>query len=243
MKRTWQGLVAMVGSFLLSSIVALGALLAMGGRLSSEAMLASPLSAPTLLIAVFVPWAILLEILAIVFVLKDSRKVGEPHRRFAIVALALFVLWAAANLGGFVPVTFAALRRGSLEMARAGQMIKASAALLQYAVPFFLAIGLARGTTRGILWAALIASVIGNFGAVVLTVRQMTLTPPVPGGLNMWLPRFEVDYTQGFLPPLLGCAYAGAFLYVAAYALLAARLRRMAGADPLDRMLGSNGGG
>ncbi len=241
MKRTWQGLVAMVVSLLLSSIVAFGALLATGGPLSAGSVLASPLSAPTLLVALFVPWAILLEILAIVFVLRDSRKVGETHRRLAIGALALFVLWAAANLGGFLPVTFGALRSGSLVMARAGQMIKACAALLQYAVPLLLVVGLASRATRWMLWTAMIASSIGSFGAVALAINGMTLAPPVPGGVNMWLPRFEVDYTQGWFPALLGLGYAGAFLYVAAYTLIAARWRRMAEAAPFDRVLAGGG--
>ena len=56
MKRTAFGLSAMLVSFLLSTAIALGSLVAMGGKLDSTALTA--FSVPTLLVACLDPLAI-----------------------------------------------------------------------------------------------------------------------------------------------------------------------------------------
>ena len=233
MKRTTWGLAAMIGSFLLGTVIAAGSLIAMGGRMDTAALTAQPFSVPTLLVACLDPLAILLEIAAIVLIVMGSRQVGGLHRRLAWTGAIFFALWAIANVGGFLPLSFAGMRRGSLDMVKAGQMVKAGAALLQYTVPFLMAFGLAARWPRALLWLALGLTVAGNLGVVVLPLSGMTLERVEVPGQAMYAPRFAVDYTAGAYPALLAAGYAGGVLYLVVYALLAWRTRRGAGSGPV----------
>ncbi|MBN2565019.1 MAG: hypothetical protein JXB46_04855, partial [Candidatus Eisenbacteria bacterium] len=120
LRRTRIGVILMLISFLLGMVVAVGSFTSMGGHLDSEVMSASPFNVPTVLVSLLTPWAIILEIAAIVLILLDSRGVGGLHRRLVLVAVCFLVVWGLANLGGFLPLTFVALQRGSLKMLRAG---------------------------------------------------------------------------------------------------------------------------
>jgi len=228
MKRTALGLSTMVGVFLLSTVIAVGSLIAMEGRLDTAALTAQPLSVPTLLVACLDPLAILLEIVAITLMVMGSRQVGSLHRRLAWTAAAFFVVWAVANVGGFIPLSLVGMRRGSLTLAKAGQMVKAGAALLQYSVPFLMAFGLTHRWPRALLWLALGLTVIGNFGVVVLPISGMELERVEVPGQTMYAPRFAVDYTAGAYPVLLALGYVGGVLYLVVYVLLAWRIWRSA---------------
>jgi len=221
MKRTAWGLSAMVGSFVLGTIIALGSLIAMEGMLDTATLAAQPLSLPTLLVACLDPLAILLEIAALVLLAMGSRQVGDLHRRLVWTAVAFLATWAVANVGGFIPLSFAGMRRGSLTLVKTGQMVKAGAALLQYAVPFLMAFGLTRGWSRTVLWLALGLSVVGNFGVIVLPISGVELERVGIPGQTIYAPRFAVDYTTGAYPALLALGYAGGALYLAVYVYLA----------------------
>ena len=73
MKRTALGLSAMVGSFLLGTITAVGSLIAMEGKLDTATLTAQPFSVPTLLVACLDPLAILLEIPALALLAMGNR--------------------------------------------------------------------------------------------------------------------------------------------------------------------------
>ena len=226
MKRTAGGLLAMSISFLLGTVIAAGSLLSMGGRLDTAQLTATPLSVPTVLVTCLDPLAILLEILAIVLIVLDSRQVGNPHRRLAWAAAIFFVVWGVLNLGVFLPLSFVGMQRGSLALVRAGQIVKAGAALLQHAIPFLLAYGLSSKVPRVLLWLALILTVVGNFGVVVLPIGGIELQPIESAGQELYAPRFTVDYTSGLYPILLGMGYLGGLLYLIAYGALAVRFFR-----------------
>ena len=213
-------------SFLLGTIIAVGSFVSMRGKLDTERLTAAPLSAPTVLVSCLDPLAILLEIAAIVLVLMDSRRVGGLHRRLAWTAAAFFLGWGALNLGLFLPLSFAGMQRGSSALVRMGQVVKAGAALLQYAVPFLLIYGLSRKRSRTVLWLALMLTVVGSLGVVALTIGSVELARVESAGQTLYVPRFSVDYTSGLYPILLGMGYAGGALYLIAYGLLAARFFR-----------------
>ncbi|MBN1810970.1 MAG: hypothetical protein JXA14_03955 [Anaerolineae bacterium] len=218
MKRTVFGLSAMFVSLLLGTVIALGSLVATGANLESTAL--TPFSAPILLVTCLDPLAILLEIVAIVLVVVDGRQVGGLHHRLAWTAAVSFVIWGVANIGGFIPLSFVGMRRGSLALVKAGQWVKAGAALLQYLLPFLMVFGLTRKWSRVLLCLALALTVAGNFGVVVLPIRSIELEPIGVPGQMVYVPRFEVDYTVGVYPFLLGMGYAGGTLYLVVYAFL-----------------------
>lgn len=226
MRRTGWAVLAVCVSFLLGTIIAVGSLVSMGGRLDTERLAAAPLSVPTVLVSCLDPLAIVLEIVAIVLIVIDSRQVGNPHRRLARTAAIFFVLWGLLNLGIFLPLSFAGMQRGSLALVRTGQMVKAGAALLQYAIPFLLVYGLSGRGLRGLLWLALLLTVVGNFAVVVLPMGSIELATIEAAGQALYVPRFSVDYTSGVYPVLLGMGYIGGVLYMIAYGYLAARLFR-----------------
>ena len=226
MRRTAWATLAMSLSFLLGMIIAAGALASLGGKLDTASPTAAPLSLPAVLVTCLDPPAILLEIAAIVLIVIDSKKVGNPHRRLAWVAAIFFVIWGALNLGVFLPLSLVGSQRGSLELVRTGQMVKAGAALLQYAIPFLLVYGLSRKAPRVLLWSALALTTVGNFGVVALPLGSMGLEAIGAGGQEVYVPRFRVDYTSGPYPALLGMGYVGGALYMIAYGCLAAGLFR-----------------
>lgn len=232
MKRTSLGLSAMVGSFLLGTIIAAGSLIAMEGRMDTATLTAQPFSVPTLLVACLDPLAILLEIAALALLAMGSRQVGDLHRRLVWTAVAFFATWVVANLGGFVPLSFIGMRRGSIGLVKTGQMVKAGAALLQYAVPFLLAFGLTRGWSRTALWLALGLSAAGNFGVITLPISGLELEHLGIPGQSMYAPRFAVDYTTGAYPILLTLGYVGGVLYTVVYVYLAWQTWRKARGGP-----------
>ena len=220
MKRTAWGLAAMLLSFLLGTVIALGSLTAMGGRLDTATLTAQPFNVPTLLVTCLDPFAILLEIVAIILIVMDSRQCGRLHRRLAWTAAIFFVVWAIANLGAFLPLSFLGMQRGSLSMVKAAQMVKAGAAVLQYSIPFLLAFGLTRKVPRVLLWLALALTVVGNFGVVTSPIEGIQLQPVESLGQTMYVPHFNVDYTAGLYPILLALGYIGGVLYMLVYAFL-----------------------
>jgi len=210
----------MLLSFLLGTVIALGSLTAMGGRLDTATLTAQPFNVPTLLVTCLDPFAILLEMVAIILIVTDSRQCGRLHRRLAWTAAIFFVVWAIANLGAFLPLSFLGMRRGSLSMVKAAQMVKAGAAVLQYSIPFLLAFGLTRKVPRVLLWLALALTVVGNFGVVTSPIEGIQLQPVESLGQTMYVPHFNVDYTAGLYPILLALGYIGGVLYMLVYAFL-----------------------
>jgi hypothetical protein len=210
-------------SFLLGTIIAAGSLISMGGRMDTARLTAAPLSLPTLLVSCLDPLAILLEIVAIILIVLDSRQVGNPHHRLAWTAAIFFAVWGVLNLGVFLPLSFVGMWRGSLGLVKAAQRVKAGAALLQYAVPFLLVYGLSRRAPRVLLWVALVLTVAGNFAVVTLPIGGIELEAIEAAGQELHVPQLSVDYTRGLYPILLGMGYLGGALYMIAYGLLAAR--------------------
>jgi hypothetical protein len=222
-RRTRLGVCFMLVSMVLGMAVAVASLLSMRGHLDTDAMAGPTLSLPTILISLFSPVGILLEIVALVLILLNSREIGVLHRRLAWTALWLFIVWGAANLGGFLPLTFIAVQRGSVAMLRMGQMVKAIAAVFQYAVPFLLIFGIAPPSVKRLLWPALVLTIVGNFATVALGGASMELVASDASGFVSHVPRLAVDYTRGVYPFTLGMGYIGGFLYILAYGSLLAR--------------------
>ncbi len=223
-RRTRIGVYLMLTSFVMGMIVAVGWLLSMGGILDTDAMGASPLGVPTILVSLLTPWAIIFEVVAVVLVLLDSRLVGGLHRRLALTALWFLIAWGVMNVGGFLPLTFMAVQRGSLGMLRAGQIVKAVAAIFQYAIPFLLVFGIALPRTRKLLWIALVLTLVGNFATVIMGGTAMELQALETPGAVSYVPRLVVDYTKGIYPVLLALGYAGGLAYIVAYVSLVTRM-------------------
>jgi hypothetical protein len=135
-------------------------------------------------------------------------------------------MWGLLNLGVFLPLSFVGMQRGSLVLVKIGQVVKAGAALLQYAVPFLLVYGLSRRVPRVLLWLALILTVIGNFGVVALPIGGIELEAIEAAGQELHVPQFSVYYTSGLYAALLGMGYTGGVLYIIAYGYLAVRFFR-----------------
>lgn len=195
--------------------------------MDTESLTATPLSLPTILVSCLDPLAILLEIAAIVLIVLDGKKVGNPHRRLAWIAAIFFVVWGVLNLGVFLPVSFVGMQRGSLELVKLAQMVKAVAALLQYTIPFLLIYGVSGKSLRTLLWLALALTIVGNFSAITLPIGSIELEAIETTGPQLYAPRFSVDYTSGYYPILLGMGYVGGALYMIAYGYLAARFFRI----------------
>ena len=221
MKRTTWGLLAMCVSLLLGTVIAVGSLISTGGQLNTGDLTANPMNVSTLLVTCIDPLAILLEIAAIVLVVSKARLFGKLHHRLAWTAGTFYVLWAAANFLGFLPLSLLSMQVGSLEMALAGQWVKAGAALLAYTVPALLVFGLGNRTTRAATTVGWLISMIGNFGTVARTISAIALEPIMVGERTMYTVQFSVDYTGGIYPLLLAMGYVGGALYLAVYLYLA----------------------
>jgi hypothetical protein len=221
MKRTMWGLWAMCLSLLLGTVIALGSLISTGGQLDTGDLTGGPISVPTLLVTCIDPLAILLEIAALVLIISQARRFGKLHQRTAWAAAILYILWAAANLLGFLPLSLLSMQNGSLDMALAGQWVKAGAALLAYAVPALLVFGLGTRVTRAVTVLGWLISAIGNFGTLARTIPAIALEPIVVGDRTIYAVQFSVDYTGGIYPFLLAMGYIGGVLYLAVYLYLA----------------------
>jgi len=220
MKKTKYGLFAMTLSLVLGFVIALGSLGAMGGKLDSNFLTTQVISVPTVLVSCLDPVTISLEILAILLILWDSRKSDNPQRVLTWIAAGSFVIWAALNLGGFLPLSFIGMQRGSLEIIKAGQLIKTFAALLQYAIPFLLVYGVATAKQQVVLWAALLLSIFGNALVVILSISSITLQATETMGKILSTPLIQIDYTSGIYPLLLTLGYLGGALYLAIYCIM-----------------------
>jgi len=215
------GLLAICVSLLLGTVIALGSLISTGGQLNTHNLTGTPISVPTLLVTCIDPLAILLEIVAIVLIASVARRFGTLHHRLAWAAAILYILWAAANLLGFLPLSLLSMQNGSLEMALAGQWVKAGAALLAYTVPALLVFGLGTRVTRAGTALGWLISAIGNFVTLARTIPAIALEPMMVGERTMYAVQFSVDYAVGIYPFLLAMGYVGGALYLAVYLYLA----------------------
>lgn len=239
MKRTTWGLLAMCASLLLGTSIAVGSLISTGGKLDTANLARDPINVPTLLVTCIDPLAIVLEIAAIVLIVSAARRSSTLHHRLAWAAAVLYLLWAAANLLGFLPLSLLSMQNGSLEMALAGQWVKAGAALLAYTVPALLVYGLGNRITRvGIVLGWLI-SVIGNFGTLARTIPAIALEPIVAGDRTTYAVQFSVDYAVGIYPLLLAMGYIGGALYLAVYLYLAWQQMRTCPVEQAAREVGT----
>jgi hypothetical protein len=217
MKTIFYALVGMVVSLVCGTIIACGSLVALGGRLNSESLSSQPLSIPTLLVSCLDPLAIGLEIIAIALIVHKRKLIGGLHQRLAVTAAVLYGVWAALNLLGFLPLSLISTSSGSMQTALAGQWIKATAAILAYAVVPLLVYGLSSKVQRGLLLTGFSMSAVGGFGSIALAIGQLTLTPKSIGEQMVYIATFNVDYTRFPFPLLLVLSYLGGLLYLAVY--------------------------
>lgn len=80
MRHTAWGTLAMFLSFLLGTIIAVGSYVSMQGRLDTDILAGEPLSVSTVLVSCFDPLVILLELVAIVLIVLDSKQVGKMRK-------------------------------------------------------------------------------------------------------------------------------------------------------------------
>lgn len=225
MKKIRIALYSMILSLLLGTVISSGSMIALGGKLNSSAITGQLLSIPTLLVSCLDPLAILLEIAAL-FLIFRGRKAGSPlQRRTATAAVCCYLLWAAGNLFGFLPLAILSTQNGSLSTALTGQWIKISSALLAYAVPALLVFGLSQPAQRWLLLGFFFTAV-GSFGSVALTIQHMTLVPQEANGILLYVASINVDYTQFPFPLLQIASYLGGLIYMSVYAWLAIQLRQ-----------------
>jgi hypothetical protein len=224
MKRTMWGLSAMALSLVFGAVVALGSLTAMRGKLDTDMLTRQPFSIPTILVSCLDPLAILLEIAAIVLIVLDSRQFGVLQHRLAWAAAILYLVWAAANLLGFLPLSLLSAQNGSRSLALTGQWIKAISALLAFAVPALLAFGLSRKVMRVGLVLGWLLSAIGGFGSVAMAISHLRLEAIRAAGQTLYVAKFNVDYTTGVYPALLVASHVGGLLYLMVYAYLARKM-------------------
>jgi hypothetical protein len=224
MKQTAFGLSAMTLSQLFGWIIALGSLLATRGQLNTNGITSQPFNLPTILVSCLDPMAILLEIVAVVLILRDSRQFGTLHHRLAWTAAIIYIIWAIANVLGFLPLTFISAMNGSRSMALTGQWIKALSALLAFLVPVLLVFGISSRALRAILGFGWLFSAIGSFGSIAISLSNFQLEAMNVAGQTMYVTKLNVDYTQGIYPALLLIGYIGGLLYLLVYAYLAWRI-------------------
>ncbi|MCL4560870.1 MAG: hypothetical protein M1281_09680 [Chloroflexi bacterium] len=229
MKKISYALIAMVISLVFGTIIASGSLIALGGKLNSEALTNQPLGIPTVLVSCLDPLAIALEIAAIVLIVRGRKLFSGLHQRLVVLAGALYLLWGAANLFGFLPLSLISSWNGSLQTALTGQWIKAAAGLLAYAVPALLIFGMSQPAQCWLLGLGFVLTAAGSFGSVALTIGQLTLIPQSIGSQVMYVASFNANYTQFPFPLLLASSYLGGLLYLFVYAWLAIKIRTPAG--------------
>ena len=221
MKQTTWGLSAMTLSLLFGTIISVGSLIAPSGQLNTDASSSYGMSLPTILVSCLDPLAIVLEITAIILIVRGRRQFEQQHHRLAWTAAILYVVWASANLLGFLPLTFLSAMNGSLTLALAGQWIKAFAALLAFLVPMLLIFGFSSRVLRLGLMLSLCFSVIGSFGVIALAITHYQLEPIVAANQTLYVAKLNVDYTQGLYPILILIGHSGGILYLLVYAYLA----------------------
>lgn len=156
--------------------------------------------------------------------MRDRRQFGTLHRRLAWAAAILYLVWAAANLFGFLPLSFLSTQNGSLSLALAGQWIKAASALLAFAVPALLVFGLSPRALRVGLGLGWLLSAIGGFGSIATAISHFQLTPITAAGRTLYVAKFAVDYTAGAYPALLTASHIGGLLYLVLYLYLVRRM-------------------
>ena len=233
MKRTAWGLSAMVFSLVCGTMISLGSFIAMGGQLDSDVLGSSPLSIPTLLVSCLDPLAIVLEIAAILLIQRNRSQFGALHQRLASAALILYIIWAAANLLGFLPLSLISARSGSITVALAGQWIKAFSALLAISVPVLLIYGLGSRSQRTVLVIGLLLSAIGSFGTIAMSLKNFQLQPTMVAERTLYVAKLSVDYTTGAYPVLLALSHLGGFVYLFVYGYLAWQTLQNARAEPV----------
>jgi hypothetical protein len=226
MRKTGLGLLAMTISLVLGTVISLGSMAAMRGHLETEALTSQPLAAPTVLVTCLSPASIGLEVAAIALIFRHRRGFGAEHERMSRLAVILYLVWAAANLLVFLPLSILGMMNGSRALVLAGQWVKATSALLAFAVPLLLVFGLSHRSQRAVLVLGLLLSAVGSFGSIASSIGTMELEEIDAGGIALHTPRWDVDYTSGLYPILLTAGHVGGFVYLGVYASLARRMWR-----------------
>ena len=160
----------------------------------------------------------------VVLIVLDSRQFGVLQHRLAWAAAILYCVWAVANLFGFLPLSLLSAQNGSLSLALTGQWIKAISALLAFAVPALLVVGLSPKAMRVGLGLGWLLSAIGGFGSVAMAISHLQLEPISAAGQTLYVAKFSVDYTAGVYPALLAASHVGGLLYLVVYVYLARKL-------------------
>lgn len=226
MKSTRVGLLLMLLSMSLSEVVSLSFLVSTGGKLASE-NIASPFNIATIIVSFLEPVALLLEIIAIIIVVSDSKRLTETgiHRRLALTAGLLFVAWAILNFIVYLPLSLLGMKTGSLQLVRLALATKTIAALFQYPIPFLLVYGIASDSRIKLaLWAALILTILGGLEVIITPITGVGLKQVPVQGNKFYVPRYEIDYTSWPYPVFLVLSHSGGILYMLVYAITIRKL-------------------
>ena len=223
MKRLKTALKAMLASMILGEAISLGSLASTRGKLTTQNTL-TPLSAPTMLVAILEPAALALEVIAIALAVYSAKQLKGRQSWLPAAAAALFAVWVALNFAAFLPLSLTAMKQGSVELARLALTIKAAAAIMQYAVPLLLAYPAARDSkARTALLLALALTIVGGLGTTATPIPIVKLKPISTQSGVIYAPTYEVDYAQWPYPVYLALSHLGGILYILAYASIILR--------------------
>ena len=223
MRHLETALKAMLASMILSEAISLGSLTSTRGKLTTQNT-STPLSAPTILVALLEPATLALEVIAIALAVYGVKELRSKQSRLIVAAATLFTVWVALNFAVFLPLSLTAMKQGSVELARLALTIKAAAAILQYAVPFLLAYPAARDSKARIaLFLALALTIVGGLGTTATPIPTVKLKPISTQSGVIYALTYEVDYVQWPYPAYLALSHLGGILYILAYASIMLR--------------------
>jgi len=163
--------------------------------------------------------AFIVELVGVILIFADSRRVQGLPRRLAVFGLAFFILYlltTGAGIGMSITMVF----NGTLGSFVIATWITAIASPLGFLAALLLVFGIAPGGIKGALTFALVLSLVSTIGMTLLTSSHLALQTYQTANRTVYLPQINFDRSTGVYPILSGLGILATVLYLGAYITL-----------------------
>lgn len=214
-----RGLIFLIIAQVITVAVSLYGLSQLSVKLDAQAMMSQGVDPLATVIGCLSPLVYIFQIIALVHLVQDSRRVGGLHRRFSIAAAWAYPLTLFVGLVTIV-LSFSITTQGSVDTFRMvgwANMVSTSLAFIALAMLIY---SISPNLARLALIAAVVLVVAGTVGSSVMSLQNVTFESYDMMGNTYYIPNTNLNRAEGLYPILSVAVLIGNLLYLVVAAWL-----------------------
>lgn len=220
--RTSWG-ITLIGVSLLFGVIAIisSIITMMNGQMNLDSLSSTGLSASTLLLSCLTPLAGILELIGIILLFQDSKKVSNLHRRLTLAGLVILALTFILSVVIPIPLGYIGTTTGNIDMMRVTYFIQMGSIILSSAFYVVVAWGITQIVHKSALIFSGVLASIGSIGAQIMASSTLKMQQMTMNGISVYTFLPDLNYTSGLYPLLNIVSLTGSVIAMVVYIVLA----------------------